>query len=167
MKSLSRLNPINNLSHLIKKSRNPDAFWSIISEMEVLAWLKENADEVSIIIPKNSSPDFIIRKSNFEITIEVKRLSDKYDAEIRKSLSRSPIVLEDLDDNPTIRNATTKSIDEKQYIRSSAHLFVFDASGMNEDDFDSICYSDQGLFYGKDQERTTSLFNDLWNRGDF
>jgi len=147
---LYKLDKINNLSHLIKKSKNPDAFWSIISEMKVFADLKENVDGMSIIIPKNSSPDFKIRKSNLEITIEVKRLSDKYDAEIRKSLTHSPIVLE-IDDISTIRNATTKSINGKQYIHSSAHLFVFEASGMDEDEFEVTFYSHHGLFYEKDE----------------
>jgi len=141
---LKDLDNIPNLSHLIKKSRNPRDFLSIFSEMKILHYLIGKVEKASVIVSHKSSPDFKIRKSNFEITIEVKRIIDKYEALTGISPTHSEYAYE-IDDISTITNATTKSIEGKQYFQSSAHLFVFDcASGIYEEEFADIFCSQRG-----------------------
>ena len=76
---LEKLDSHPDISHLVKKSKNPEDFLNIMSEFKVASLLidKVGKDKLTIILPRNSSPDFEIEIFGEKITIEVKNIEDK------------------------------------------------------------------------------------------
>lgn len=137
---LKRLDQLKNLSNLIKKSKNPEDFWSIISEIKIISSLVYNVDEIEIVISDESSPDFKIKQLGVEITIEVKKIIDKFELEKVTFLDKSKNIYM-VEDIPTIFNAITSSIKKGQYNQDIPHILIFDCSpGIQEDEFDDILY---------------------------
>ena len=108
--------------------------------MKIMSFLIDKVDDKSIIISDDPSPDFKIKKSDFEITIEVKKIIDKYECGKVEYLDESKRSFK-LNDVQTIFNAITKSIKKVQYYPSTPHILIFDcSSGIDESEFEDVLY---------------------------
>ncbi|MDD3421740.1 MAG: hypothetical protein PHS47_05525 [Methanocellales archaeon] len=137
---LKRLDKLKDLSHLIKESRNPENFWPTVSEIKIMSFLIDNVDDKSIIIPDDPSPDFKIKKSNVEITIEVKKIIDKYECGKVEFLDESKTIFTE-ENVKTMLSAITESIKRGQYYPSIPHILIFDcSSGIDESEFEDVLY---------------------------
>jgi hypothetical protein len=145
-KCLQKLQTINKLSHLIKKSRNKEDFYSIYSEMKAVISFIQMEIPVDIITDKKSSPDLIIEIDNCKISCEIKYLKDKLS-------EKNPYVLSRIDDEVTIKNSIVKSVKKGQYYNTFPHIFMFYLNWSADDlDFeDTLCSSRDGFFFEKNK----------------
>jgi len=174
---LKELDKLNNLSHLIKKSKSPEDFWSIASEIKIICFLVNNVEEISIITSSKPSPDFKIKKSGVEITVEVKKIVDKFELGKVTFLDKSKNIYT-VEDIPTMLNAITNSIKKGQYHQNMAHFIIFDCNpGIQEDEFEDILYPQkdkktslknrQGNFLGFVHSTYDGLFYKKNEKGEF
>ena len=126
---LEKLDSIPNVTHLVKKSKNPAEFFNIMSELKVASFFIDKVDKLKIIVPKNSSPDFEIEILGKTITIEVKRIEDKMET-LKGNVEydpTSPGLPYKIDDISTIHSKIKESIiEKKQYCQNIPHVIIFD-----------------------------------------
>ena len=139
---LDKLDSIPDVSHLIKKSKNPADFFNIISEFKVASFLIAKVDKIKIISSKKPSPDFKIEMSDKIITIEVKKIGDKFKSgKGNITYLNSLKNFYEIDDIHTLYNNITKSIKKGQYYSNIPHIIIFDCtSEIEEDEFEDILY---------------------------
>lgn len=149
---LEKLDSTPDITHLIKKSRNPTDFFNIMSEFKVASILIDKVGKFKIIVPKKSSPEFEIEMFGRTITIEVKRIGDK--RETRKGKVKynpaSAGMSYEFEDEHTIYNSIKESIiEKKQYYPNIPHIILFDcssASSIKESDFEDVLYHKKDKF---------------------
>jgi len=144
---LEKLDSIPNVTHLVKKSKNPAEFFNIMSELKVASFFIDKVDKLKIIVPKNSSPDFEIEILGKTITIEVKRIEDKMET-LKGNVEydpTSPGLPYKIDDVSTIHNSIKKSIiEKKQYYPNIPHIIIFDYThGVWEGEFEGVLYPEK------------------------
>lgn len=139
---LEKLDYIPDVTHLIKKSRNPTDFFNIMSEFKVASLLIDKVGKFKIIVPEKPSPDFEIEISGKTVTIEVKRIEDKMET-LKGNIKYVPSLgVYKIDDISTIYNSIEDSIiKKKQYYPNIPHIIIFDcASGIDESEFEDVLY---------------------------
>jgi hypothetical protein len=133
---LKKLDNIKNIGHLIKKSRNPQDFDSIVSEIEICAMLFDYVDNIEVIVNKtDNSYDFKITILKKDIAIEIKRVKEKLD------YGEEKVVIKIVDDIKTVFNHVREYEKKGQYSTNLPNIIVFDcSSGMGEDEFYDVLY---------------------------
>ncbi len=144
---LEKLDSIPNVTHLVKKSKNPAEFFNIMSELKVASFFIDKVDKLKIIVPKNSSPDFEIEILGKTITIEVKRIEDKMET-LKGNVEydpTSPGLPYKIDDISTIHSKIKESIiEKKQYCQNIPHVIIFDYTpGVGEGEFEGVLYPEK------------------------
>ncbi|MCW3138635.1 MAG: hypothetical protein N2V76_09550 [Methanophagales archaeon] len=144
---LEKLDSIPNVTHLVKKSKNPAEFFNIMSELKVASFLIDKVDKLKIIVPKNSSHDFEIEILGKTITIEVKRIEDKMET-LKGNVEydpTSPGLPYKIDDISTIHSKIKESIiEKKQYCQNIPHVIIFDYTpGVGESEFKGVLYPEK------------------------
>ncbi len=134
---LEKLDKLPDIEHIIKKSRNPKDFDSIVAEIDICAMLLNYVDELKIIPSKKSRAyDFLVKASNKYMAIEIKKIKEKLDYTLDK------VIAEFIEDIPTILNHITKYVKRGQYSKSLPNIVIFDcSSSVGEDEFEDILYS--------------------------
>lgn len=139
---LEKLDSMPDVTHLIKKSKNPTEFFNIMSEFKVASFLIDKVDKLKIILPEKPSPDFEIEIFGKTITIEVKRIEDKMET-LKGNIKYDPSLrVYEIDDISTIYNSIEDSIiKKKQYYPNIPHIIIFDYTpGVGEGEFEDVLY---------------------------
>jgi len=143
---LEKIKRIDKFSHLIKKSKNQNDFYSTYAEMKAILLFMEKNIPVEIIKAENSSPDLIIEFNKKKISCEIKSLKDKVTDD-------NEHVLMLIDDEITTKNSIMKSIDKGQFYDNLSHMYIFYLNwSADEYDFeDNLLSLEKGLFFEKSE----------------